>query len=174
MSRNSLHLNSQPYDVRTVYYTGSLPLQAGQPLCYQETAAGTTRGLSMDVEMPNGDNEAIFAGIVHPESVGVTSPRKIKIIVPHRGDILDVLVSNTAAVTLGQYLKLNSALHTATATTNTHREGAFDGIVPATVTAAADVIVGQALSALAIAMGTLAISTGAGNLGRSLITVKFV
>jgi hypothetical protein len=172
MARHNLHLSSQPQDVRSVYYTGTLPLMAGQPLCYQESAGGTTKGVGVDVEIPNGDNSAIFAGIVHPESVGVSSPRWIKIFVPHSGDILPVLVSNTAAITLGQKLKLNWELHTATS--SAHQSGAFDGISPATVTAAADVIFGQAVSARAIAMGTLAISTGSGNLGRSLMTVQFL
>lgn len=173
MPSASAQVNNQQIEERRVYYTGSIELQAGQPLCFQETVAGTTKGLGVDVELPNGDNSRVFAGIVAPSSVGISAPGWIRILVPKQGDILQVLVSNVSAVALNQMLKLNAELHTATATTNLDREGAFDAISPATVTTTEATAFANATKAQALALSTLAVSTGAGDFGRSLLWVQF-
>lgn len=95
------------FDLRKVYFVGTNTLVEGQPLCYQEIKANSTKGYGMDVEIPNTDNERYFAGIVAPSSVGVVGPAYIDIIVPRPGDIMEVLISNGADLAVGDLLKMN-------------------------------------------------------------------
>jgi len=120
-------------DKRGVYYTGTVTLVSGQPLCFVAYDNASLKGYGNEVEIPTSANQGNFAGIVHDESVGLTGPCYISMIVPRPGDVVEVLVSNGAAVTVGELLKLNYNVPTATA------YGAFDSVTFATATATATV-----------------------------------
>ena len=122
-------------DKRRVYYTGTVTLVSGQPLCFVAYDNASLKGYGNEVEIPTSANQGNFAGIVHDESVGLTGPCYISMIVPRPGDVVEVLVSNGAAVTVGELLKLNYAVPTATAS----NYGAFDAVTFATATATATV-----------------------------------
>ncbi|MBN2129140.1 MAG: hypothetical protein JW741_06570 [Sedimentisphaerales bacterium] len=169
--------------VREYYFVGSQTLQAGQPLCLQEAAANTVKGRGVDVEIPNTDNERLFAGIVHPSAVGKTGPCWIKAYRPRSGDVLDVLCSNVAAIAVNDLLHLDEDVPSATASTG---EGGLAKLVldsgTVTTSAAQDDIVAaanaQALIAarqgMAIAMDSLAAASATAARARSTVTVQFL
>lgn len=111
----NVNYNDQKYRIERRYFVGSNTLVAGQPLCYQENIASTTKGFGYDVEIPNADNEKRFCGIVAPESVGVTGPAHINVIIPRPGDWVELLVSNLATVAVGNAMELSYQIPTATA-----------------------------------------------------------
>ena len=76
--------------VRRVYYTGTATLIKGGVLAYatQATLAAFTKGPGVDVAISGGAVNELFAGIVADDSVGVTDPAWINIIVPRGGDVV--------------------------------------------------------------------------------------
>lgn len=107
--------DNQEYRVQRVYYTGTAALETGQPLCYQESPATASieKAFPFDVEVPNSSNKNFFAGIVPPTENGTVGPAYIDIIVPQPNDILQVRVSNIAAVAVGDELELTQEDSTA-------------------------------------------------------------
>jgi hypothetical protein len=94
--------NQHEYDVRRAYFTGTDTLRLGQPLCWQESpaTASSTKGFPFDVEIPNSGNIGNFAGVVGPSSVGFTGPGFIDVVIPRKGDILQVLVGHYTVTNL--------------------------------------------------------------------------
>jgi len=118
----------QNLTIRRMYYSGTAELVKGQPLCYEETADDIdgTQDFPFEVEIPNTNNEGVFAGIVAPESVGVTGPAWIDVVVPRPGDVLEVLVSTySAAIAVNDILVLDYDTPTATTAVAAEGGGAF-------------------------------------------------
>jgi len=160
--------------IERVYFTGTETLQLGQPLCFQESpaTASITKGFPFDVELPNSSNRLVFAGVVAPSSVGVTGPAYIDIIIPQKGDVIQVAVSRAADVAVGALLKLNVDLDTTTA----QGVSAWDALAAATVvfstgTISAGAVI-QELPALVAALESVA-STSANNT-KVLAWVRFL
>jgi hypothetical protein len=93
-------------EVKTVWYAGTATLKTGEVLCYDldDTAAPTTlpagsltvpptssvqpRNLrGRQVTDPVTANLSAVAGVVSPESSGVTGPAWVSVVVPRKGDV---------------------------------------------------------------------------------------
>lgn len=132
MASGNLVYKRQEYRVVRRYFTGTDTIVAGQPFCYQESPAtgSSTKGFPFDVEIPNTANQRVFAGIAAPSAVGITGPDYIDIIVPQPGDILQVMVSNGAALSVGDVLSLDWDVPTSSLT----ELGAFNALTNITAT----------------------------------------
>lgn len=80
-----VNYDKTPGDAKTkwVYYEGSDTLHTGYALCYNHdkgTAANVNVERGAAVEKPASANLENFAGVVHPNSDGVTGPCYVKII----------------------------------------------------------------------------------------------
>lgn len=198
--------NQQNLRIERYFYTGSLTLRSGQPMNFQESpaTASSTRGFPFDIELPNADNNLAFAGIVAESSDGVVGPAYVDIIVPQPGDVLQVRVSNLAAIAVGDLLRVNgdATLTSVTATGSPQitsvslNQGAFDEMLldqgTIAVSAAQSVILAAAIAEIekaqrryrARALESLAsvtvnstVTTGqssAGGPARPLLWVQFV
>jgi len=87
-------------EVRSVYFTGSDKLKEGYALCFDQDASLTDADprlrLGVAVEKPATANLNAFAGVVAPDSDGVTGPGFVSIIVPRKGQISKALVKADA------------------------------------------------------------------------------
>lgn len=125
--------NGRDYQITRFYFTGTTTLGRGQSLAFMEVAttssapivpnagsyANAVRSFPFDVKIPDANNHSsttasVFAGIVAESSVGKTGPGYIDVIVPKPGDIIQVAVSQSAAIAVGDLLKLNNTVGTIT------------------------------------------------------------
>lgn len=107
---------NQLLETRSVWYNGTAALRQGQPLFYLDDAAtsinlpdatsggnpvakNTRIGQVVDGINATGAHLSMFAGIPSDAHVGLTGPRNIDIIQPKKGDVVQVEVSNYAAIT---------------------------------------------------------------------------
>ena len=121
---------SQLLETRTVYYNGTAALRQGQPLFYLDDAAtgiktpsatqsdgslypkSARMGQAVDALGATGANYAAYAGIVSDAYVGQTGPRYIDIVMPKKGDVLQIEVTNrdtiakAVSTTVGSLLTL--------------------------------------------------------------------
>ena len=133
---NQVGVNQQrDYQIARVFFTGTTTLGRGQSLSFMEVAttssaplisnvgsfANAVKSFPFDVKIPDANNNAVtgtkpavFAGIVAEQSVGKTGPCYIDIVVPKAGDILQVAVSQSASIAVGDLLKLNNTVGTQT------------------------------------------------------------
>jgi hypothetical protein len=119
--------DTQNIRVERYYFTGATTLIAGQPLVLQTnpaTSFASTKGFPFDVQCPDANTVGGFVGIVHPESVGFVGPGYISVIVPKKGDILQVLCASTAVdQSIDNVLQLDNAIPTASSTNTTGGSG---------------------------------------------------
>jgi hypothetical protein len=187
--------NFRDYQVSRFYYIGTSTLVAGQALCFKSTpttisssaigTGGFIKAFPFDVDLPTTSttegpvtgNMRRVAGIVAPQSVGLTGPCFVDVIVPRPGDILQVLVGGLSAdLTANEILQLDFSINTGGGST----QAAFDLFTVASSTAynATQLAVFVKLFPLAQALESLA-STLAGSTittatTRQLVWVKFV
>lgn len=130
MAAGNLQYKEQGLRVDRRYFTGSDTIVEGQPFCYQESVAtaSVTKGFGFDIEIPNTNNQTMFAGIAASSAIGVTGPAYIDIIIPRPGDVMRVMCSNGADLALNQELTLNYDRPTDT------ELGAFDELLVITAT----------------------------------------
>jgi hypothetical protein len=92
------------YDVRSAYYSGTATLKSGEVLAFVNTATTTDADprlrLGVQVTDPAAANLKLFAGIVAPDSDGVTGPCYVSLIVPKRNQIVPAFTKiNATALT---------------------------------------------------------------------------
>jgi hypothetical protein len=79
-------------EVRTVYYAGTDKLAEGYALCYDTAASKTATDpktrLGVQVVKPATAHLAAFAGVVAPQSDGLTGPCYVDIFVPRIGALV--------------------------------------------------------------------------------------
>jgi len=103
-------------DIIDVYFTGTyVKLQRGQPLCWENHAAGgtawdTTRdGFGWKVSLPeHAVDMQLFAGVVADDCAGKQGPCWIRLVRPQSGNMLEVLVHAGASIAAGALLAFGS------------------------------------------------------------------
>lgn len=177
--------NQQVLVVKAYITTSGVTLLKGQPLCYQTVPESSTLGYGYDVQIPSSTNEGFLAGIVAPWEVGVQTPAAVDMLVPYRGFLAEVLLSNLVQVAIGDVLKLNYDVPTSTAVVATAGGGGLEKLTldPGTIAtsqagsvalSAADANILAAIGVnVAKAMETLASATAAGVRTRTLKWVYF-
>jgi hypothetical protein len=165
--------------VRRMWYSGTAQLVQGQPLCYEETADDIdgTHDFPFNVEIPNTNNEAVFAGIVAENSAGLTGPCMVDVVIPRPGDVLQVLVSTySAAIAVGDVLILDFDTPTATASVAATGGGAFVEWALSTTVASTVYSEQEALAKArkVLAMETLASVSASTIRARTLKWVQFI
>lgn len=188
--------NNRDYQISRVYFTNTATLKAGQALCYQENPASSTttglpsttitdtaaaKGFPFDVQLPDANSLKAFAGIVAPNSVGVTGPAYIDMIVPRTGDIVQVRATraNSSLSILGDFLVLFSTVgnNTSTSATAWSGYGAW-GLLSSAMVSSTDYAIANVLSNMSqmnpLVRNLETVVSTATTGDTSLIWVKFV
>lgn len=101
------HEGVNQYVTKMVWFQGTTQLRDGQALCYQELLSDITKGLGIDVEVPNAQNINYFAGWVQ-KVPGTVGPCWVRIITPRRGDVLQIEVDGTTDIAVDDKLTIQS------------------------------------------------------------------